>query len=121
LTINYTFRKDQTLEKLAEEKKNQSTVAEVKVDYTGPQSGRGAPANRGQSRGGKGQYNNSNNQNNASYRNIYQSVSCQRGSVNPRGGRGGRGQNRGQNQPATAIVLTTGNFQVLLEIIADIV
>jgi hypothetical protein len=47
LTINNAFMKAQTLEKLAEQKKNQSTVAEVKVDYIGPQSGRGAPANRG--------------------------------------------------------------------------
>jgi hypothetical protein len=54
LTINDAFRRAQTLEKLSEQKKNQSTVSGVKVNYISPQSGRGAPAHRGQSRGRRG-------------------------------------------------------------------
>jgi hypothetical protein len=57
LLINDPFRKAKTLEKLAEQKKAQSMKADVKVEKVGIQSGRGAPANRGQPRGGRCQYN----------------------------------------------------------------
>jgi hypothetical protein len=39
LTFNDAFRRAQSLEKLAGQKKNQSTISEVKVDCNGPQSG----------------------------------------------------------------------------------
>jgi hypothetical protein len=72
-------------------KKAQSTVADDKVDCVGPQSGRGATANRGQPRGGRGQYIGKLNQrNHVSNQNAnnYQSITSQRGRGHPRGGKG---------------------------------
>jgi hypothetical protein len=101
LTINDEFRKTETLDKLAEQKKNQLKISQLKVNCIGPQSGRGAPANKGQSRGGRGQFNNSNNQS-VSNNNSYQSASSQRGRGNPRGRRSGRGQYRVSNNNNSA-------------------
>ena len=114
LTIHDAFRKAQTLEKLAEQKKAQSTVADINVDYVGPQSGRGTNSSqnyRGQSRGGRGQNqaqqgqahtqnNNVSNNNNS----ATTTAASQRGRGQGRGGRG-RGQNqrgRGNNQNANS-------------------